>query len=173
MSRRLAVALMATMVAACNGHAPDPAPPGHGPVHVAPARGDGEDDGAAQDGAIVAPPPLAVVRPLDQDLPRLAERAVAMLHAVAAGLDAAGDDCPAAVARLGEVQVAYADVVAANARVARADRHAELLAAMAPQQTALDAAAAAVFRSRAVGTCMDQPAFAAAFDRALGAPGPP
>ncbi len=166
MSRRLVLALSATVTAACSGHAPDPAPPGHGPVHLAPARGDGDADGSTGS----AP---AVVRPLDQDLPRLAERAVAMLHAIAAGLDAAGVDCGVAATKLDEVQVAYADVFAANAKVARADRHAELVAAMAPQQPALDAAAAAVFRTRAIGTCMDQPAFAAAFDRALGAPGSP
>ena len=45
--------------------------------------------------------------PLDQDLPRLATRAVQMLQAIAAALDAAGEDCAVATGKL-ERRAAYA-----------------------------------------------------------------
>lgn len=160
MSRRLA--LLATVVAACGGRATAPTPGG---PHAAPAP---VDAGAAV--AVAAPDAPPPTRPLDQDLPRLAIRAVQLLRAVTAALDAAGGDCAAATAKLGDVQHAFADVIAANEVVARAGRKAELAAALVPQQAALDAAAAAVFHAHTLAACADHPEFAAALDRALGAP---
>jgi hypothetical protein len=165
MSRRLALVATAA-VAACGGR---PASP---PAHAAPARVDASVAGAPAP-APAAPPDAAPPRPLDQDLPRLAARAVQLLQAVSAALDASGDDCAAATGRLADVQRAFADVIEANAAVARADRKAELAAALVPQQAALDAAGAAVVHAHAVAACVDHPEFAAALDRALGAGAPP
>ena len=161
MSRRLA--LLATVVGACSGHAPPPERSHDDPVRLAPARDDAGVEVVAIDAAPQPP------RALDQDLPRLATRAVELLQAVTAALDAAGDDCALATAKLGEVQQTYADVLAANAAIVHANRKRELEAALATQRAALDAAGAALFHAHAMSQCVADPAFAAALDRALGA----
>ena len=137
------------------------APKPEGP-HLAPAR-------EAAEVPALPPAPPAPPRPLDQDLPRLALRAVQLLQAVRAALDA-GDDCAAAAVKLGDVQRAFGDVALANAKLTQADRKAELLRALATQQGALDAAGAAVFHSRTLAKCVAEPEFAAALDHALGGP---
>jgi hypothetical protein len=151
------LAILATVAAACGGTT---APPQR-PIVAA------VDAGVPVPVADAAPP-----LPLERDLPRLAQRAVLMLQAIRGALDAAGDDCAAATLKLGDVQRSFADVVTANALVVQGDRKAELAAAMAPQQAALDAAGAAVVHAHTVSACVAQPEFAAALDRALGAPAP-
>jgi len=126
-----------------------------------------------------APPPLAIVvdarpppdaRPLDQDLPRLIERSLAMYRDVADAFTASGDDCAAATAKLGQLAVADRDVVAANAKVIRDGRAAELRTALEPHGDAFDAAARAIMQSPTLARCAPDAVFARAFDELLHAP---
>lgn len=152
MSRRLALALLVVGCAAC-GHptTPEQHP---GPAHRAQAPAD-------------AAPALP---PLDQDLPRLAARAVELYAAVAAAFDTAGTDCAAATAQLAQLEQTYGDVVAANARVLHAGRARDLRAALEPHQDKLDAAAQAIVKSRTMATCSADHAFEQTFDRLVGSP---
>lgn len=105
---------------------------------------------------------------LDQDLPRLAARATELYQAMAEAFGRAGTDCAAATARLTELQSAYADVIAANAKVIHEGRNAELRAALQPHAQALDTAARAVVESTTMATCAPDPAFIEAYDRLVG-----
>lgn len=150
MSRRLA--LLVAGAAAC-GHptTPEQHP---GPTTHAPAPAD-------------AAPALPA---LDQDLPRLAARAVELYAAVAAAFDKAGTDCAAATAQLAQLEKTYADVVAATARVLHTGRARELRDALAVHQEPLDAAAQAIVKSRTMTTCAPDHAFEQTFDRLVGSP---
>jgi len=101
---------------------------------------------------------------LEQDLPRLVERSLVMQQAIAAALTAAGDDCAAATARLGELTGTYRDVVVANARVLHDGRARELHAALDPRADAFDRAAADIMKSPTTAKCVQDPAFAQAFE---------
>jgi len=76
---------------------------------------------------------------LDQDLPRLAQRATTLYQEVASAFATAGVDCAAATARLVALQQTYADVIAANAKILHDGRARELRAALEPHAEALDA----------------------------------
>jgi hypothetical protein len=136
-------------LAACGASKPSPAP------------GTG---GTAQ-----APPPAERVT-LDRDYPRLAQRATELYRDVAGVFAAAGDNCPAATQKLGELQRAYADVVAANAKVLRDGRARELRAALASHEEDLDASAKAIVESSTMESCSQDVAFNDAFDNLVGAP---
>ena len=152
MSRRLALAIVVSMVVAC-GHPTPPEQHPVAPVHVvAPAD---------------APPALP---PLDQDLPRLAARALELYTAVAAAFDKAGADCAAATTQLAQLEKTYADVVAANARVLHAGRARELREALAVHQEPFDAAAQSIVKSKTMATCAPDHAFEQTFDRLVGSP---
>jgi hypothetical protein len=116
-----------------------------------------------------APPDAAVAdaAPLDRDLPRLVERAIAMYEDIAKAFAASGKDCAAASARLGQLAAAYHDVVAANARVLHDGRAAELKAALAPHGDAFDAGARAIMQSPTMSACAQDPAFTRALDQLL------
>jgi len=101
---------------------------------------------------------------LEQDLPRLVERSLIMQQDVAAALAAAGDDCAAATAKLGQLTGIYRDVVVANARVVRDGRAGELHAAIDPHADAFDRAAADIMKSPTTAKCVQDPAFARAFE---------
>jgi hypothetical protein len=152
MSRRLALALLVAGYSAC-GHptAPEQHP---GPPHRAQAPAD-------------AAPALPA---LDQDLPRLAARAVELYAAVAGAFDKAGMDCVAATAQLAQLEKTYADVVAATARVLHAGRARELRAALEPHQEKYDAVAQAIVKSQTMATCAPDHAFEQTFDRLVGSP---
>jgi hypothetical protein len=122
-------------------------------------------------------PPAAVVvdaavdaTPLDQDLPRLAERSLAMYQDVAKALAAAGEDCKAATASFHELSGAYKDVVTANAKVLHDGRARQLRAALEPHNDEFDRLAKAVVQSPTMSKCSQDRAFARAFDELLEAP---
>ena len=151
MSRRLALAIAVSMVVAC-GHPTTPPQP-----HVAPH---------AQAPADAAP----ALPPLDQDLPRLAARALELWTAVAAAFEKAGADCAAATAQLAQLEKTYGDVVAANARVLHAGRAHEMRDALAVHQEPFDAAAQSIAKSKTMATCAPDHAFEQTFDRLVGSP---
>lgn len=133
--------------------------------------------GRPASGPAAAPPvaaPVASARgaaaPLDQDLPRLVERSLAMYQDVAAAFAATRDDCAAATARLRELAGRYHEVVVANAKVLRDGRAKELKVALQPHDEAFDAAAAAIVQSPTMSRCAENPAFSKALDELLEAP---
>ncbi|HVK82517.1 MAG TPA: hypothetical protein VM513_00350 [Kofleriaceae bacterium] len=121
-------------------------------------------------GTAQAPPPPAEPVTLDRDYPRLAERATQLYRDVAGVFASAGNNCPAATEKLGELQRAYADVVAANAKVLRDGRARELRAALVPHEQELDASAKAIVESPTMESCSQDIAFNDAFDNLVGAP---
>jgi hypothetical protein len=131
---------------------PPPSPHGE-PAHVA----------AVADASVVD------AAPLDQDLPRLVERAIAMYQDIAKAFAASGKDCAAATARLGQLTGTYRDVVAANAKVLHDGRAKELKAALEPHGDAFDAGARAILQSPTMSACAPDPAFTKALDQLLGA----
>lgn len=155
MMRALSIAVLLA-AAACPRSSAPPKPPGAG-------------SGA---GSASAPPADAAAPSgaLDQDLPRLAERATKLYQDVAAAFTAAGADCAAATAKLGSLQTAYADVIAANAKVLHDGRARELRAALEPHADLLDAAARSIVDSKTMKTCSPDRGFADSFDKLVGSP---
>lgn len=118
----------------------------------------------------IAPPDAAPMVALDQDLPRLAQRATKLYQNVAEAFATVGVDCAAATARLRALQQTYADVVTANAKVLHDGRARELRAALEPHAEALDAAAKAIVDSKTMANCSPDRAFTDSFDDLVGAP---
>lgn len=116
------------------------------------------------------PPVAAPVVALDQDLPRLAQRATKLYQDVAEAFAAVSEDCAAATTRLRALQQTYADVVAANAKVLHDGRARQLRAALEPHAEALEAAAKAIVDSRTMAKCAPDRAFTDTFDELVGAP---
>lgn len=163
----LRVMSIAAVLAACGGRAPGPpaATPPSPPAPTAAAA----PAGAGAPTVIAAPPP-ADATPLDQDLPRLVERALALYRDVAGALAASGNDCAAASARLRALSERYRDVVTANAKVLRDGRARQLRAALESHGDEFDAAAQAVIGSPVMAKCAPDPAFGKAFDELLAPP---
>jgi hypothetical protein len=120
--------------------------------------------------AIAPDAPPASASPLDRDLPRLAQRSVALYEAVVATFRTAGADCAAATKRLGELRTEYADVTAANAKVLHEGRARDLKAALVPFDDKLDAAAREIVGSQTMSKCTSDRAFTRSFDDLVGAP---
>jgi hypothetical protein len=124
---------------------------------------------------VVADAAVVDAAPLDQDLPRLVERAIAMYQDIAAALvvpspsGASGKDCAAATAKLRQLAGTYRDVVAANAKVLHDGRAKELKAALEPHGDAFDAGARAIMQSPTMSACAQDPGFTKALDELLGA----
>ena len=137
---------------ACSGKPPPPAQP----VASTPAP-------AVADAGVDA-------APLDQDLPRLAERSLAMYRDVASALAASGEDCKAATDKLGQLAAGYRDVVTANARVLHDGRAKQLRAALDPHSEDFDRSAQAIMKSPTMSKCSQDRGFARAFDELLEAP---
>ncbi|MBA3396553.1 MAG: hypothetical protein H0T89_28235 [Deltaproteobacteria bacterium] len=149
--RRLAWIVLGSLLASsCGSNSSPPA----GPITAAPA-----DAGPPADAAT-----------LDRDLPRLAERSVRLYEAVAALLQAAGEDCAAATVELRNVQQVYNEVVIANAKVLHEGRARELKAALAPFDDQFDAAAKQIVGAPTLAKCVHDHAFTKAFDELVGAP---
>lgn len=159
---------IAAVLAACSGRAPAPAAPAPPPPPAAaPAPPPASTPADAAAPPVAAPADAA---PLDQDLPRLVERALAMYRDVAGALAASGNDCAGAAARLRALSERYRDVVTANARILRDGRARQLRTTLEAHGDEFDAAAQAVVGSPAMAKCAPDPAFARAFDELLAPP---
>lgn len=149
---------VAIFVLGC-GHAAGPPPPAApvGQTHVARAIDAG------------APPDAAA---LEDDMPRLASRAVLLYQAWQKALVDAGEDCAKATASMNAVIERYADVIAANQRILEAghDKVAALKQALEAHGPEMDAAAEAIVHSKAMAACTQDKAFAQAIDRIGGSP---
>ncbi len=153
MSRWARAALFAV---GCGHAAPAPAP-APGTTHVAHASDAGVDG---------APPKL------EDDLPRLAVRAVAMFDAWQRALADTGDDCAAATTKLNQLALDFADVIEANAHVVHSghEKIKALRAELANYDEQMDKAAEAIAHSKTMAKCAPEPAFARAVDRIGGEP---
>ena len=140
------------LVIGCGHPATPPATP---PSHVV----------AIDAGVIADAKPLA----LDDDLPRLAQRAVAMYGELSRAL-ADPQDCAAATTKLQAIETSYADVIAANRRVLHGgrDKIKQLHTALEPHQAEFDAAAQAIVQSPTMSTCSQDAGFAHAIDDLVG-----
>jgi hypothetical protein len=136
--------------------------------HPAPPQQAAPPTPAPPPAATVADAPAAVT--LDQDLPRLAERATRLYQDVAQAFATIGDNCAAATAKLQELRATYADVIAANAAVLHDGRARQLRAALEPHAEVLDASAKAIVDSKTMATCAQDHAFTDSFDELVGAP---
>jgi hypothetical protein len=145
------IAAVIACSAACSGR-PPPAQSAAAPVVVA-------DAGVPVDAA-----------PLDQDLPRLVERSLAMYRDMVQAFTTSDQDCAAAVSRLHELAGRYRDVGVANAKVLHDGRAKQLQAALAPHSAELDAAAAAIMQSPVVVRCAKDREFRQAFDELVAPP---
>lgn len=116
-----------------------------------------------------APPDAAVDAPvpLENDLPRLADRAVKLYADWQAALTAAGTDCAVATTKMNAIADANADVIAANHQLYRGSRErvTAFRAELEKRQADLDASAKAILASPAMQKCGSDPAFAKALDR--------
>ncbi len=119
-----------------------------------------------------APQQTAPERALEDDLPKLAARAVAMYHAIARALAEPSPDCAAIAAKLGAIETANRDAITATAKVLHAghDKIQSLRAALEPHQAELDASAQAIAASAPMKACSNDPGFAVAIDHLLGEP---
>ncbi|HTR50812.1 MAG TPA: hypothetical protein VMJ10_08910 [Kofleriaceae bacterium] len=149
MRRALVLAL-----AAC-GHAAPVQPPAPPPVHAPPP-----------DAALPPPPPDAPLA-LEDDLPRLASRALHMYQDWQKALVDAGTDCAAAARNVNAVADTYADVIAANTRVLHAghDRIVALKHALEPYDQQMSTAAEAIVHAKAIASCQGDPELGKALDR--------
>ncbi|HEU4730323.1 MAG TPA: hypothetical protein VFT22_20640 [Kofleriaceae bacterium] len=138
---------------ACSGTSSSPAGPAAPPAPV---------HAAVADAAVDA-------TPLDQDLPRLVERAITMYQDISRAFAASGSDCAAATRRLGQLASAYRDVTTANAKVLHDGRAKELKAALEPRAEAFDAGARQILAAPTMSKCAQDPAFTKALDELLGA----
>ena len=140
--------------------------------HGAPAGADTAASGALQPAPHSAPAQSAPKKALDEDLPKLAARAVAMYQAIASTLAEPFADCAAIAAKLDAIETANRDAVTATARVLHAghDKIQKLRAALEPHQVELDASAQAIAASSPMKSCANDPGFAAAIDHLLGEP---
>ncbi|HSN30750.1 MAG TPA: hypothetical protein VLT45_30895 [Kofleriaceae bacterium] len=113
-----------------------------------------------------APSPPA----LEDDLPRLADRAVKFYADWQQVMAAVGSDCATATAKINALADANADFIAANAKVARQghDKVVALRQALEPHATELDASAKAIVQAPAMAACHDNADFAHAIDRIQG-----
>ena len=140
------------IIAGC-GHAAPPAsssPTTVGTTHAAPAD--------------AATPPA-----LEDDLPRLAVRAVKFYADWQHIMEAPGD-CAAAATKITALADANADFITANAHVMRGghDKVVQLRAALEPHAAELDASAKAIVQSPTMAACHDNAPFAHAIDRIQG-----
>lgn len=142
------------MAAAC-GHAATPAPqPPVGTTHAAPVDR--------------SPPPTPPA--LEDDLPRLADRAVTFYAQWQRAMADAGQDCAVATQKIDEVADANADFITANAKIEKQghDKIVALRQALEPHAAELDASAKAIVKSPAMVACHDNADFAHAIDRLQG-----
>jgi hypothetical protein len=119
---------------------------------------------ATSDAAVAEPVPL------DEDLPRLAERAVKLYAEWARAFADAGTDCQVATSRMNAIADRYADVIVANQRLMRAghDKVVAMREAMKKYETENEASAKAIMEGPTMSKCSTDPAFSKAVDRLAG-----
>jgi hypothetical protein len=138
---------------------------GCGHPSAPPATPSGPVAPAAPTDAPAAPPV-----PLDEDLPRLAERAVKMYQDWQKAFADAGSDCAAAAQKMNALADANADLIAANQRLTKAG-HEKIKAARAELEkhsAEIDPAAQAIMQGPTMGACSGDPAFNKALERLAG-----
>lgn len=120
--------------------------------------------------AIIVAPDAAVPVPLDEDLPRLADRAVKLYQDWERAFSAAGTNCADAATRMSALADANADLIAANQRLTRAG-HEKIKAARAElekRSAEIDPAAQAIMTGPTMSACKSDTAFNAALERLAG-----
>ncbi len=107
---------------------------------------------------------------LEDDLPRLADRAVKFYADWQQVMTSVGSDCASATVKINALTDANADFIAANAKVASAghDRVVALRQALEPHAVELDESAKAIVQAPAMAACHDNADFARAIDRIQG-----
>jgi hypothetical protein len=133
---------------------------GHPAQPVGPATGTPHADAGPGDAAIA----------LDDDLPQLAARSLALYQDLAKVLGGPAVECAAATTKLDAIATQYAEVTAANDRVLKAghDKIKRLKAALEPHEADFDAAAKTIVESQTMRNCSQDPAFAKVMDRLVG-----
>ncbi|HUS27195.1 MAG TPA: hypothetical protein VMZ53_01765 [Kofleriaceae bacterium] len=114
--------------------------------------------------------PPAQQGPLEDDLPRLAERAVKMYQDWQKAFAEAGTDCAAATTKMNALADANADLIAANQRLTKSG-HEKIKAARAELEkhdAEIDPAAQAIMQGPTMAACHDDRAFNTALDRLAG-----
>jgi hypothetical protein len=121
---------------------------------------------------ITVAPPADAPRPLAEDLPRLAARAHELFRDWRAAFADPELPCATAAARVNELADRNADLIAANAEVARggAERMAALRAELVKFDPANEATARAIVESPIMARCAAEPAFTRAIERLAGEP---
>lgn len=119
---------------------------------------------------VAVAPDAAVPSPLDEDLPRLADRAVKLYQDWQRAFQAAGTNCTDAATRMNALADANADLIAANQRLTRAG-HEKVKAARAElekRSAEIDPAAQAIMTGPTMSACSSDAAFNAALERLAG-----
>jgi hypothetical protein len=106
--------------------------------------------------------------PLDQDLNRLAERAVVLYDDVLGAFSAAGEDCAVAAAKLEAIAKQHAEVIAANAKVLHDGRQVQLKLALRRFDERFQKAAQAIVQSKTIAACSQDPSFVRSLDQLVG-----
>ena len=114
--------------------------------------------------------PAAKPAALEDDLPKLAERAVKMYQDWQKAFADAGSDCNAATQKMNALADANADLIAANQRLTKSG-HEKIKAARAELEkhsAEIDPAAQAIMQGPTMGACSGDPAFNKALERLAG-----
>jgi hypothetical protein len=120
--------------------------------------------------AVVVAPDAAAPLPLDEDLPRLADRAVKLYQDWERAFSAAGTNCADAATRMNALAEANADLIAANQRLSRAG-HEKIKAPRAElekRSAEIDPAAQAIMTGPTMSACKSDAAFNTALERLAG-----
>lgn len=120
--------------------------------------------------AAVAPDAAVAPRALDDDLPRLADRAVKLYIDWQKAFEAAGTNCADATAKMNTLADANEDLIAANHRLVRAG-HENVKAARAElekRSAEIDPAAQAIMTGPTMSACKADAPFNAALERLAG-----
>jgi hypothetical protein len=111
---------------------------------------------------VVAPPPAPPL-PLDQDLPRLVDRLLAMYQAIGDALIGTCDEVTARLATL-----SFDDVPAAIAKVLHDGRGGDLHAALARRDPRFAELGRRITESPVIASCAGNEVFTAALDKVIG-----
>ena len=117
-----------------------------------------------------APDAAVAPRPLDEDLPRLADRAVKLYSDWQKAFEAAGTNCADATTRMNALVDANADLIAANQRLVRAghDKVKAVRAELEKRSAEIDPAAQAIMTGPTMSACKSDAPFNAALERLAG-----